>query len=147
VLTGRFELGTDGPAVLVAGVDGSPASLRAGAYAAGMARRQKARLVVVCVSAYSGFTGLAPGAAALMEEALAEASALVEAAVAEGAAYVGIAVEFISVRGEPASELSRIARQLHADGVVIGASHHLRLHGSLAHRLIKEGQWPITVVP
>ncbi|HEU4946748.1 MAG TPA: hypothetical protein VFT31_06325 [Kribbella sp.] len=37
---GRFELGTDGPRLVVVGVDGSRTSLRARAYAAGVARRQ-----------------------------------------------------------------------------------------------------------
>ena len=42
-----FELGTDGPIALVVGVDGSETSLRAAAYAAGLARRQRTRLVIV----------------------------------------------------------------------------------------------------
>src|SRR5262245_20804660 len=46
VNAGRFELGTDGPKTLVVGVDGSTTSLRAGAYAAGLARRQGAHLVI-----------------------------------------------------------------------------------------------------
>jgi hypothetical protein len=46
---GAFELGTDGPKVILVGVDDSVTSLRAGAYAAGLARRQGARLVVVYV--------------------------------------------------------------------------------------------------
>lgn len=37
-----FERGTDGPKVILAGVDGSESSLRAAAYAAGPARRQNA---------------------------------------------------------------------------------------------------------
>ena len=46
---GEAELGTDGPGAIVVGVDGTPTSLRALAYAAGMARRQRAQLIAVYV--------------------------------------------------------------------------------------------------
>src|SRR5689334_23865532 len=45
----QFERGTDGPKVIVVGVDGSDTSMRAAAYAAGLARRQHALLAVVYV--------------------------------------------------------------------------------------------------
>ncbi|MED7826870.1 universal stress protein, partial [Streptomyces chiangmaiensis] len=45
----QFERGTDGPKVIVVGVDGSESSLRAAAYAGGLARRQRALLAVVYV--------------------------------------------------------------------------------------------------
>ena len=51
---GAFELGTDGPKVILVGIDDSVTSLRAGAYAAGLARRQGARLVCVYVEQLSG---------------------------------------------------------------------------------------------
>ena len=44
-----FELGTDGPSLIMVGVDGSRTSLRAAAYAAGLARRQHCRLLAVYV--------------------------------------------------------------------------------------------------
>ncbi len=43
--SGTFELGTDGPSVILVGVDDSTTSIRAGWYAAGLARRQGARIV------------------------------------------------------------------------------------------------------
>ncbi|MDT4905845.1 MAG: hypothetical protein QOH52_3861, partial [Pseudonocardiales bacterium] len=44
-----FELGTDGPTRILVGVDGTETSMRAGAYAAGLARRQGARLIALYV--------------------------------------------------------------------------------------------------
>ena len=56
---GAFELGTDGPKVILVGVDDSVTSLRAGAYAAGLARRQGARLVCVYVEQITALYGAA----------------------------------------------------------------------------------------
>ena len=65
----EFELGTDGPMVVLTGVDGSRTSMRAAAYAAGLARRQQSRLVVVYVAdngAVGGLARLSPGSAAVV---------------------------------------------------------------------------------
>ena len=50
---------------------------------------------------------------------------------------------------DPLAELAKIATQMHADLVVVGASEHLghRIVGSLASRLVRAGKWPVTVVP
>ena len=150
---GAFELGTDGPQVIVVGIDNSVTSLRAGAYAAGLARRQGARLVYVYVEQFSAMYGAAAGAGAgaiaEQERALTEQAAALRREIEEGAAQVGLPVTFITAMGDPYHELRRVADQVHADAVVVGASTKAghRLVGSLAVRLVKAGRWPVTVVP
>jgi nucleotide-binding universal stress UspA family protein len=148
-----FELGTDGPMVILAGIDDSVTSLRAGAYAVGLARRQGARLVCVYVEQASALYGAAagPGAGAMAEQerAFAETAADLRRRVEEGAVDRGVPVTFIVAAGDPYHELRRVADEVRADAVVVGASTKAghRLVGSLAVRLVKAGRWPVTVVP
>src|SRR4030088_158753 len=69
-MTRGFELGSDGPNVIVVGVDGSPTSMRAGAYAAGLARRQNSRIVAVHVTSTPMFSGMVPSASGAIEQGL-----------------------------------------------------------------------------
>ena len=144
-----FELGTDGPALILVGVDGSRTSWRAAAYAAGLARRQHCRLLAVYVARLSANIGAAPGAAAAMREAAAQAAGEIEQRMRDGAAEIGLDFEFHSVMGDPWTELTRAATEWKADLVVVGASEHAghRIVGSLATRLVRAGKWPVTVVP
>ena len=144
-----FELGTDGPSVIVAGVDGSTTSLRAGAYAAGLARRQRSRLVIVYVANASSLAGMAAGGALATQQTMDEIAADLRREVIEAAARIGVHAEFVQERGDPLTELARIADEVHADAVVVGASEKAghRLVGSIAVRLVRTGRWPVTVVP
>lgn len=144
-----FELGTDGPSLILVGVDGSRTSLRAAAYAAGLARRQHSRLLAVYVARPSANIGMAPGAASALNEAATEAANDLERQMLEGAARIGLDAEFRSACGDPWTELNRIATEMKADAVVVGASEHAghRIIGSLATRLVRAGKWPVTVVP
>jgi nucleotide-binding universal stress UspA family protein len=150
---GAFELGTDGPKVILVGVDDSVTSLRAGAYAAGLARRQGARLVVVYVEQPSALYGAAAGAGAAaiaeQERAFSETAADLRRRINEGAAERGVPMTFVTAMGDPYHELRRVADEVRADAVVVGASSKAghRLVGSLAVRLVKAGRWPVTVVP
>jgi len=150
---GAFELGTDGPKVILVGVDDSVTSLRAGAYAAGLARRQGARLVCVYVeqitALYGAAAGAAAGAVAAQDEALQETAADLRREAEDGARRLGIPLTFVTARGDPYTEIRRVADEVRADAVIVGASTKAghRWIGSLAVRLVKAGRWPVTVVP
>jgi nucleotide-binding universal stress UspA family protein len=148
-----FELGTDGPQVILVGVDDSVTSLRAGAYAAGLARRQGARLVCVYVERRPGLYGASAaagaGVIAAQNEALAETAADLRRRAEEYAEILGLSLTFVVARGDPYTELRRVADEIRADAIVVGASAQVghRWVGSLAVRLVKAGRWPVTVVP
>jgi nucleotide-binding universal stress UspA family protein len=135
--------------VIVVGVDGSPTSLHAGAYAAGLARRLQGRLVVVHVQATPTWSMLAPEQSAAVHETLAAVAGDIRRQVLAGTADAAIDVEFITVGGDPYTELCRTATAVKADAVVVGASTHTghRIMGSVAVRLVRAGRWPVTVVP
>ncbi|HEY2044629.1 MAG TPA: universal stress protein [Jatrophihabitans sp.] len=144
-----FELGTDGPSLILAAVDGSDTSLRAGAYAAGLARRQGSRVICLFVAqmpVLSGTAALAAGAALENVEAIA---ADLKKQIETNAARLGIPVEFVVRRGEPFAQIAKLADERRADAVVVGASGHAgrRLVGSIASRLVRTARWPVIVVP
>ncbi|MEV5302142.1 universal stress protein [Amycolatopsis methanolica] len=147
---GPFERGTDGPHVVLAGVDGSPSASRAGAYAAGLARRQRSRLVLVYVLAPTAWTGMASGYLAAAQEQAYEATIdEMRRPIRDLADEAGLPITFIVRRGDAFTELRRTAVELHADLVVVGASESRghRIVGSVANRLVRSGLWPVTVVP
>ncbi|MDG4759596.1 MULTISPECIES: universal stress protein [unclassified Micromonospora] len=145
-----FERGTDGPRVIMVGVDGTRTSERAGSYAAGMARRQGAALVVVFVSSASGLTALVPGMdAGAVQRTHDELADELRRECRRGAEQWGIPVTLLVRRGDAYGELCAAADEFQADMVVVGASEQAghRLVGSVATRLVRTGRWPVVVVP
>ncbi|MET7878587.1 universal stress protein [Micromonospora profundi] len=145
-----FERGTDGPRVVLVGVDGTRTSERAGAYAAGLARRQGAALVVVFVSSPSGLTALVPGMdAAAVQRTHDELADELRRECRRGAEEWKLPVTFLCRRGDAYAELCAAADECQADMVVVGASEQAghRLVGSVATRLVRTGRWPVVVVP
>lgn len=151
-----FELGSDGPAALVVGVDDSPTSMRALAYAAGVARRQHARLVVVFVrtlrgiglDALYGFDGSGATAQAALE-AQDEVEADLRAEVEQLCRAWDMEVQVVVRDGDPLKELAAVAEREHADAIIVGSSTRIghRLTGSVAVRLVRQRGWPVTVIP
>lgn len=149
---GEFELGTDGPSVILVGVDESVTALRAASYTAGLARRQGARVVAVYVSPLGTLAASSSAGAAVLaaeHEAHDEIAKELAARAGEVASELGISVTFITANGDPFHEIVRIAHETRADALVVGASLKAghRLMGSLAVRLVRAGKWPVTVVP
>ena len=149
---GEFELGTDGPSAILAGVDDSVTGLRAGSYAAGLARRQGARIIAVYVAPIASITLSSPAGAPVYaaEHGAHEETAKELAAQADEIPRArGIPMTFITAHGDPYHEITRIAGETRADAIVVGASLQAghRLMGSLALRLVRAGKWPVTVVP
>ena len=144
-----FELGTDGPTLILVAVDGSPTSLRAGAYAAGLARRQGSRLAVVFVKTLGSLAQAVPGAVPALEDANQLTARQLRDTVLEQAARVAVAADFYEREGNPYTELVGLADELRADAVVVGASTQAghRFIGSLALHLVRSARWPVTVVP
>lgn len=144
-----FELGTDGPARILVGIDGSESSLRAGAYAAGLARRQGSRLIALYVAPSMAMAGQLAATAAAVLQTQREIAAGLERQVTDGARLVGIEASFVLRYGNPYRELLKVAGEFRVDAVVVGASTKSgrRFVGSLAGRLVRDARWPVTVVP
>lgn len=144
-----FELGTDGPSVILAAIDGSVTSLRAGAYAAGLARRQHSQLVVITVSTTPALSSMAADAVVALSESSRQEAVDLQREAQEALRRLEMEARFVRVHGDPYLEIVRAADELRADAVVVGASTKAghRIVGSLAGRLVKAGKWPVTVVP
>lgn len=144
-----FELGTDGPTVIVVGIDGSPTSLRAAAYATGLARRQGSRLLFAYVAPLPALPGFAAGYVGPLEEGYQQIADELRREVSDAVVARGVDARFVVRRGDAYLELTRAAEEEQADALVVGASMQAghKLVGSLAGRLVRAGRWPVTVVP
>jgi nucleotide-binding universal stress UspA family protein len=144
-----FELGTDGPQAILVAVDGSETSLRAAAYAAGLARRQGCELIAVFVHSPGGLAAMRPESMVGMAQTNADTAAQLRQAITDNADRVGVSVRLVERSGSPGDEIAKVADELRVDAVIVGASTQVghRFIGALGVFLIKLAHWPVTVVP
>ena len=133
------------------GIDGSDTSMRAAAYALGLARRQCCRLVAAFVASPSSLVAATALGCLTAAEADAqhELGADLRAHIRAAAEEYQLPVTFIRCWGDPYTELRDTADEVKADTLVVGASAGTghRLIGSIATRLVRQGHWPVVVVP
>ncbi|MFC0544424.1 universal stress protein [Kutzneria chonburiensis] len=143
-----FEIGKDGVGSIVVGVDGSPPAVHAAAWAAGLARRERARLVLVYVeplasAAYWTSIGMINAA-----EAANDFVAELRTEAGQYLTQYGIEWDLLHHRGDPATALEQIAEELRADCIVVGRSQRGgHLLGSVPKTLVTRAQRPVVVVP
>jgi nucleotide-binding universal stress UspA family protein len=139
----------DGPNLILVGIDGSDTSMRAGAYAAGLARRQGSRLVCLYVRGTHVLSAAGAQTASFIEDAQDGVAAEIQQSIVGNSARLGIDATLEIREGNPFTELMRLAEERHPDAVVIGASMQAghRFIGSLATHLVRSARWPVIVVP
>jgi nucleotide-binding universal stress UspA family protein len=138
------------PRVIVVGLDGSPTSWDAFAWAAGVAVRDDDRLVAVHVMPLTEPAAAfgAPLDYADLETAREEIAAELKGEAERRAGEVGVSVSFVTEYGEVTHAVTELARELHAELVVVGRSARMlhRFAGSLSHRLTCRKDAPVVVV-
>jgi nucleotide-binding universal stress UspA family protein len=151
VLPGSFEIGRDGPGVLVVGLDRSATSRDALAYGAGMARREGSKLVIVQVGAPMSTAAAvaAVGGSVLPPSDDHGIDALDRPTIDALDELLPGRWHLVLREGEAGAELERVAQECQADAIVVGRSRNPGRHllGSVAARLVRHANHPVIVVP
>jgi nucleotide-binding universal stress UspA family protein len=143
-----FEIGKDGLGTIIVGVDETPPSVHAAIWAAGLARREQALLVLVFVETLvSPAYWTAVGAAAAVESTAEQIEDLRQRADTYLSEY-HIRWDMVHGRGEPAAVLEAVAEERRADCIVVGRSRRRGgLLGSVPKTLLSKSDRPIIVIP
>ncbi|WP_327088380.1 universal stress protein [Nonomuraea sp. NBC_01738] len=144
-LTGPgFEIGKDGAGLIVVGYDGSGPSRNALAYAAGLARRDNAGLLVAFVESLNSASLWFFAGAPYIPDSAGELAEELKSDLAD----CGVPWRFVSMRGDTARQLESLAEASMADAIVVGRSRsswHV-LAGSVAVGLARKARRTVLIV-
>ncbi|HEX7662577.1 MAG TPA: universal stress protein [Pseudonocardiaceae bacterium] len=144
----RFEIGKDGLSTIVVGVDDSPSSIHAAVWAAGLARREQATLVMVFVETMGSPAYWSPTGAAAVAESVAEHVDDLRTRAESYLSEYHINWDLVHGRGEPAAVLEAVAKEHRADCIVVGRSRRNGgLLGSVPKTLLSKSARPVIVIP
>ncbi|WP_373282095.1 universal stress protein [Nocardia veterana] len=139
---------SDGSKVVLVGVDDSVSSWRAAAYAAGLARREDALLIMIYIRPVVAVTGPYGSVDVSPDHSHSILSHITESL--RHTAGRGVPRwQFVVSRGDPSTGLIHAADRYQADVVVLGTSRRRwgRFSSSVSCTLVKTARWPVTVVP
>jgi nucleotide-binding universal stress UspA family protein len=135
--------------VIVVGLDGSPTSWDAFAWAAGEASRSRGTLTAVYATPWVAVAAFgAPFDYAAAEQAWQDVAEQLRDEAEQRIRCLGLHLAFVREHGDPAQALTRVARSAHADLIVVGTStkmlHHLAR--SIGRRLMSKRHGPVVAV-
>jgi nucleotide-binding universal stress UspA family protein len=144
----KFEIGKDGLGTIVIGYDDTPPALNALAWAAGLARRDNARIVIGYVEVLASPAYWVSAGAVAANEAADEIVQEMHRRFEALLTPQGLEWELLHGKGDPAGVLEAIAEEHKADCIVVGRSRHRGgLLGSVPRGLLAKAARPVVVVP
>lgn len=127
--------------MIVVGVDGGARALHAAAWASGLARRERALLVLVYVEALAGPAYWSPFGMATAAEAAGQVVEELRRTASDYLDQAGVQWELVHYRGDPAHGLEAVAEDRRADCIVVGRG------GGVTRSLVNDARRPVVVVP
>ena len=131
----------------IVGVDGSPASFHALAYACGWAQRTGSHLVVVYAADARWQQSIDASCVAAVLESTEQLAAQLKQQIARWMRTAHVEWTFLVRNGECSRALEAAATEHQADAIIVGQSRRRRLRRPTASRLARGRQRVVIVVP
>ena len=135
---------------IIVGLDGSKGTQAAARWAAAQARRTGERVIAVYVVARTELWSMS-AVQINIDKILAEFRKLLDGRWTAPLRKAGVAYTTLLIRGDPATELLRVAKREHATLLALGSKSHSSLTDSIiggtVHKVVNRATIPIVLVP